>query len=226
MEGTPCRVAVLEDDDATRRFFEQCVRDHPALALVASFRTLAEASAWFGDAAARPAHEADVLLSDLGLPDGHALSLIRALRTTHPRCEVLVISVFGDAETVVDCVEAGAVGYIHKDSQPEDVAQVILDVRRGASPISPMIARRLLERLRAPAAAPAAPVTLTAAESEVLELIARGYAYAEIARLRGVTIHTVQTHVKHLYSKLAVHSRSEAVYEATQLGLLGPLRST
>jgi DNA-binding NarL/FixJ family response regulator len=220
MSTVPWRVAVLEDDAGTRRYFEQCVRDHPGLELAAAFGTLSDAQAWFSS------HSADVLLTDLGLPDGHGLSLIRALRTSHPDCEILVISVFGDAETVVDCVEAGAVGYLHKDSAPEDVAQVILDVRRGASPISPMIARKLLERLRAPAAvAPAAEVTLTAAESEVLELIARGYAYAEIARLRGVSIHTVQTHVKHLYSKLAVHSRSEAVYEATQLGLLGPLRT-
>jgi len=226
METRPCRVAVLEDDEPTRRYFEECIRGHDGLVLVASFRTLAEASAWFGSGSARELHEADVLLTDLGLPDGHGLPLIRALRTTHPSCEVLVISVFGDAETVVDCVEAGAVGYIHKDSQPADVAQVILDVRRGASPISPMIARKLLERLRgSPAVAPTTDVSLTTAESEVLELIARGYAHGEIARLRAVSIHTVQTHVKNLYRKLAVHSRTEAVYEATQLGLIGPLRT-
>ncbi len=141
MEDRRCRIAVLEDDEATRRYFEQCIRDNEELLLVASFRTLAEANAWFGDRSSQSSHGAEILLTDLGLPDGHGLDLIRSLRTTHPSCEILVISVFGDAETVVDCVEAGAVGYIHKDSQPADVAQVILDVRRGASPISPMIAR-------------------------------------------------------------------------------------
>ena len=121
-------------------------------------------------------------------------------------------------------------GYIHKDSRPADVAQVILDVKHGASPISPMIARKLLERLRrgqarpATAAATTVEVMLTPRESDVLELVARGYAYAEIARLQGVSMHTVQSHIKHLYAKLAVHSRSEAVFEASRMGLLGSLR--
>lgn len=222
MKTARCRVAILEDHAPTRDYFARCVRNHAALELVGCFASMREARAWF------EMNEADVFLTDLGLPDGHGLSLIRSLRESHPRCEVLVISVFGDAETVIDCVEAGAVGYIHKDSQPEDVAKVILEVRSGASPISPMIARGVLERLRRQGGneRPSADVALSPAESDVLELIARGYAYAEIARLRGVSIGTVQTHVKRLYAKLAVHSRSEAVFEATQLGLLGGLRSS
>jgi DNA-binding NarL/FixJ family response regulator len=222
MMAARCRVAVLEDHIPTREYFAQCVRDHPELELVGCFGSILDARAWFA------VNDADVFLTDLGLPDGHGLSLIRSLGESHPRCEVLVISVFADAETVIDCVEAGAVGYIHKDSQPEDVANAILEVRNGASPISPMIARGVLERIRGRASIDreAAAVALSPTESEVLELIARGYAYAEIARLRGVSIGTVQTHVKRLYSKLAVHSRSEAVFEATQLGLLESLRSS
>lgn len=220
MATVPWRVVVLEDDPPTQQYFAQCVRKHPELELAACLSSLGQARAWFA------AHDADVLLTDLGLPDGHGISLIRELRESRPRCEILVISIFGDADTVIDCVESGAVGYIQKDSQPEDVAQVILDVRNGASPISPMIARRLLERIRDRSSGPPAQVeiVLTPAESEVLELISRGYSYAEIARLRGVSIGTVQTHVKHLYAKLEVHSRSEAVFEATQLGLLGGSR--
>jgi DNA-binding NarL/FixJ family response regulator len=136
-----------------------------------------------------------------------------------------VVSVFGDEDTVIACVEAGAVGYIHKDSTPADVAQVIVDVRQGASPISPMIARKLLERMRRKPVARTAPGgLLSPRESEVLELIARGYGYAEIARLQGVTMHTVQSHIKNLYGKLAVHSRSEAVFEATRMGLLDSMK--
>lgn len=222
MDASPCRVALLEDHEPTRRYFEQCVRANAGLRLVGSFGRLRDAEEFF------VRDEADVLLTDLALPDGHGLTLIHRLRESHPECEVLVISVFGDEESVIACVEAGAVGYIQKDSQPDDVAQVILDVRRGASPISPMIARRLLERMRKPEAPPnaEATVTLTSSESEILELIARGYAYAEIARLRGVSISTIQTHVKHLYAKLAVHSRSEAVFEASQLGLIASLRGS
>jgi DNA-binding NarL/FixJ family response regulator len=220
MSEPPWRIVLLEDDDDTRRYFERCVNDHADLTLAASFDTLASARQWFAQ------HSADALLTDLALPDGHGLTLIQELAPRQPACDILVISVFGDEDTVLACVEAGAVGYIHKDSKPADVAQVIVDVKGGASPISPMIARKLLQRLRSkPAAPPEAVTLLSPRESEVLELIARGYAYAEIARLQGVTMHTIQSHIKNLYGKLAVHSRSEAVFEASRMGLLDSLRA-
>ncbi len=215
------RVVLLEDDAEMRGFFESCVNAHPALDLVASFGLLVPARAWFSQ------HQADVLLADLALPDGHALALLAQIVRAQPACDVLVISVFGDEDTVIACVEAGAVGYIQKDAAPADVAQTIVDVKAGASPISPMIARKLLARMQqgARSAVPMVPVEppvpLTPRETEVLELIARGYSYAEIARLQGVTMHTVQSHIKNLYGKLAVHSRSEAVFEASRMGLLG-----
>ena len=213
------RVAVLEDDENTRTYFERCVVANPGLRLVASLGTLAAATEWFA------ANKADVLLTDLALPDGHALTLIRDLAVRQPTCDILVVSVFGDEETVIACVEAGAVGYIHKDSKPADVAQIVVDAKLGASPISPMIARKLLQRLRRkPAVTAPSSTLLSPRESEVLELIARGYAYAEIARLHDVTIHTVQSHIKNLYAKLAVHSRSEAVFEASRLGLLTSMK--
>lgn len=220
------RVALLEDDAEIRGYFEECVAGHSSLQLVASFGLLAHARDWFDS------HTADVLLTDLGLPDGNGIDLLRHLATTQPACEVIVVSVFGDEDTVLSCVEAGAVGYIHKDATPADVAQTILDVKGGASPISPMIARKVLDRLRQTVAprAPQAPDALNAdllspREAEVLELIARGLSYAEIAQLKGVTMHTVQTHIKNLYGKLAVHSRSEAVFEASRMGLLSSLKS-
>ena len=139
-------------------------------------------------------------------------------------------------------------GYLHKDATPDDIAQTILDMRAGASPISPMIARRVLFKYQADkkqsnkllehaSLAKAAinsdviqsnPVallqsTLTPREHEVLSLIARGFSYAEIARLQGLSVHTVQTHIKRIYSKLSVHSKSEAVFEATQMGLINAL---
>jgi DNA-binding NarL/FixJ family response regulator len=228
MPKPPWRVTLLEDDADTRVFFEGCVHANPSLALAASFGRLREARSWF------ESNRADLLLTDLALPDGHALALIRDLALRQSDCAVMVVSVFGDEDTVIACVEAGAVGYMHKDSKSTDVDRAMVDVMHGASPISPMIARRLLERLRRgsvdaqpqpPAPVQPAPeVVLSTRESEVLELIARGYAYAEIARLRGVTIHTVQTHIRNLYAKLAVHSRSEAVFEASRMGLLDSMR--
>jgi DNA-binding NarL/FixJ family response regulator len=216
------RVVLLEDDERLRGFFERSIRDHAELDLQASFNRLREAQAWL------ESQPADLLVTDLALPDGHGLELIYRLRRLQPACEVLVISVLGDEDTVLACVEAGAVGYIHKDTAPADMGRTLVDVKRGASPISPMLARRLLERLRqaepAPggprAGAPLASVQLTPREQDVLRLIARGYTYAEIAEQEGITRHTVQMHIKNLYGKLAVHSRGQAVYEASRLGLV------
>jgi DNA-binding NarL/FixJ family response regulator len=226
MPYPPWRVTLLEDDADTRIFLEGCVHAHPSLALAASFSRLGEARSWF------ESNRSDLLLTDLALPDGHALALIRDLALRRSDCAVMVVSMFGDEDTVIACVEAGAVGYIHKDSKSTEVDRAMIDVMHGASPISPMIARKLLGRLRRASAdaqpparvLPPPDVMLSMRESEVLELIARGYAYAEIARLRGVTIHTVQSHIRNLYSKLAVHSRSEAVFEASRMGLLDSMK--
>jgi DNA-binding NarL/FixJ family response regulator len=238
------RVVLVEDNLATRSFLESCVQGHAQLKLAASFATLAPARAWFAD------NEADLLLVDLGLPDGSGLTLMRDVKQRWPACDMLVVSMFGDEENVLASIEAGAVGYVHKDDDAADIANTLLAVKAGASPISPMIARHLLRRLHptSPAAGDEAPVrrappalaeaeqagqigtgeasvSLSRREQEVLEFIARGFSYAEIARQQGITVHTVQTYIKKLYGKLAVHSRSEAVYEANRLGLLNTFNS-
>lgn len=230
----PFTVLIVEDDPTMRDFFAASVSRHERLHLLAAVGALAEAQPWLR----ADAEPVDVLLVDLGLPDGSGLELIRLARRQHPACEALVISMFGDEENVLASIEAGALGYIHKDATPDDIDQTILEMKAGASPISPMIARRVLSKYRSqqaqaapPAPEPLPSVDLTSPargllsnrEQEVLELIARGFSYAEIARLKSVSVHTVQTHIKNLYGKLAVHSKSEAVYEATRMGLLSRL---
>ena len=233
------RVLVVEDDAEMRDYFARSVAGCDQLALAASVGTVAEAKAWLDD----DHHTIDVLLTDLGLPDGSGLAVIRHAIRRHPRCEPLVISMFGDEDNVLASIEAGALGYIHKDSKPADIAQTILEMRDGASPISPMIARRVLSKYRSerqnrskvPAgnelfaikdesttgAEPDTPRSLLSPrELDVLALIARGFTYAEIARLQTLSVHTVQSHIKNLYAKLSVHSNSEAVFEATRMGLL------
>jgi DNA-binding NarL/FixJ family response regulator len=235
------RVLVVEDDPQTREFFSGSVSRCAELLLAASVGTVAEAKAWLDDSA----NTVDVLLTDLGLPDGSGLEVIRHATRLNPACEPLVISMFGDEDNVLASIEAGALGYIHKDSTPDDIAQTILDMRAGASPISPMIARRVLSKYQSDrrqtnrVLAPVLPASiaikneatedgeaksqrglLSPREQEVLALIARGFSYTEIARLQGLSVHTVQTHIKNLYGKLSVHSKSEAVFEATRMGLL------
>ena len=233
------RVLIVEDDPQMRDFFATSVTRCPDLELAASLGTVADALAWL-DA---NGSTLDVMLTDLGLPDGTGLDLIRHATRVNPACESLVVSMFGDEDNVLASIEAGALGYIHKDSTPEDISQAILDMRAGASPISPMIARRVLSKYRVdklnrtqelvdkaseainseaiegPKVAESRGI-LSPREKEVLDLIARGFSYAEIARLQGLSVHTVQTHIKSLYGKLSVHSKSEAVYEATRMGLM------
>ncbi len=246
---TMWQVLIVEDDPATREFFAASVRRSEQLHLAAAVGSVADALAWLTQAHQGHAPEPDVLLTDLGLPDGTGLQVIRAAVAQFAQCDALVISMFGDEDNVLASIEAGAVGYIHKDAAPDDVAQSIIQMKQGESPISPMIARRVLAKYRTlkqkqpgasisrtiaatnlvakadptstattPDAAPR-PV-LSVREQEVLEFITRGFSYGEIARLQNVSVHTVQTHIKHLYAKLAVHSKNEAVYEATKLGLI------
>ncbi len=242
-KGNPMwQVLVVEDDAGMRNFFAASVARCADLALAASVGTVAEARAWLDDSS----NMVDVLLTDLGLPDGSGLEVIRHCVSLHPRGEPLVISMFGDEDNVLASIEAGALGYIHKDSTPDDIAQTILDMRAGASPISPMIARRVLSKYRADQvnlthaaatgsamnathlAGPAPDVAgskparqlLSAREQEVLSYIARSFSYVEIARLQSLSVHTVQSHIKNLYAKLSVHSKSEAVFEATLMGLI------
>lgn len=223
------RILIVEDDTQMRDFFASSVQRCESLCLAAAVGTLAEALAWLD----QPENEVDLLVTDLGLPDGSGLEVIRHAALVRPSCESLVISMFGDEENVLASIEAGALGYIHKDSTPDDIADTILQMKAGASPISPMIARRVLSKyagLRS-AQAPTRDVTppsvndpfdppaLSKREKEVLGLIARGFSYLEIAGLQKISVHTVQSHIKNLYRKLAVNSRSEAVFEATRMGL-------
>lgn len=208
-------VLVVEDDPATRERLADAVRAHSELALQAAVGTCAQARVALARQAPR------VLLVDLGLPDGDGTALIReAVR--HGGTDAMVVTVFGDERHVVGALEAGATGYLLKDSALPDIAESILRLIHGESPISAKIARHLVRRFQpADTAPPAAGApTLTDREHEVLELIARGYRYDEVALPLQMSTHTVASHIKHIYRKLAVRSRSEAVYEATNLGLI------
>lgn len=176
----------------------------------------------------------DVLLVDLDLPGGSGIELIRHAAQTRPQCEVMVISVFGDEQHVLTSIEAGATGYLLKDSLALDLPGQLRSLRAGGSPISPVIARRLLLRLAPavnhrsslPAEASALGlgdedvVALSEQESRVLHLAAKGFTFDEIAQFMQVSPHTVMTYVKRVYRKLHVRSKVEAIYEARRLGWL------
>jgi DNA-binding NarL/FixJ family response regulator len=213
-------VALVEDDRATRERLASSVRAQSSLELVAEYRNGAEALA--GLASRAP----DVLLVDLGLPDMSGLELIRFAAERYPECDILVISIFGDEANVLAALEAGARGYLLKGSLQHDIAFDIRDLRNGGSPLSPVIARQMLKRLRMPGREPLAKkagedeTMLTPREGEILNAISRGFSYAETAQMLGLSVGTVHSFLKRVYRKLAVHSKTEAVFEANRLGLI------
>jgi DNA-binding NarL/FixJ family response regulator len=217
----PISVMVVEDDAVTLKSLCLAIESEPALKLVATFDSVAPAVAWLQSG------EVDVLLTDLGLPDGSGIEVIRACVRHRPTCDIMVITMSSDEDNILSSIEAGAAGYVLKDAGRLDIVRALLDLRDGGSPISPLIARKVLARMRddkkplpASSVDESALTVLTKREAAILDLIARGDSYGEVARLLSVSVGTVQTHVKNIYGKLSVHSRGEAVYEAQRRGLL------
>jgi DNA-binding NarL/FixJ family response regulator len=222
MSDGPISIVIVEDEPEFRRRFAQIIESEPSMQLVGVAANRREAQAIID------AEDFNVLLIDLGLPDGNGIDLIRHVSQKKPDADIMVVTVFGDEQHVVSSIEAGATGYILKDSTPADVVSCIRLLRAGGSPVSPVVARSVLRAIRnrigvsSPATRSAAPENnpLSARETEILQLLAKGMSFGEIGEILGISPHTVTAHIKKTYRKLAVHSRGEAVYEATQMGLL------
>jgi DNA-binding NarL/FixJ family response regulator len=214
----PTGVLIVEDEPEFLRRFSEAVLSDPQLSLLGAVSTGRAGLALLD------AQPPQVLLVDLGLPDMSGIELIRHAARHHPACDCVVVTMFADDGHVLGSIEAGATGYLLKDASAARIAAAIHEVRDGGSPISPSIARRVLSRFRSPPVTPAVAVSepspLSERETELLRLIAKGFSFDAVADVLAISPHTVVTHVKNIYRKLAVHSRGEAVHEARQMGLL------
>jgi DNA-binding NarL/FixJ family response regulator len=218
-------VLVVEDEPGFLQRFCDAIAAEPVLRLCGAGTTVVGACALLDTLSP------DVVLVDLGLPDGNGVDVIRHAMAGGSKCDVLVVTMFGDDGNVIESIRAGATGYLLKDAMPKDIAGSILQVHAGGSPISPAIARRVLQSFRvdrngsgettAPPIEPSArtPV-LSERETQILRLVAKGLNFKEVGAILAISPNTVITHIKRIYQKLAVHSRGEAVYEANQMGLL------
>ena len=217
-------VALLEDEPHTRAAIAAKLAQSDGIELIASLATLAEMRASLQQ------RQPDVLIVDLELPDGSGLDLIAFAHARWPAMHILVLTVLDDEHKVIAAIERGAgVGredgegrYLLKDEGAIALLDAVFEVSQGGSPISPAIARHLVRRLAAQAPNPDASISLSERERQVLQLAAKGYAYAEVAKLLGIGVSTVASYTRHIYEKLQVDSRSGAVYEATRLGLIDP----
>ena len=162
-------------------------------------------------------------LVDIGLPDGSGIDLIAEMRVTDPSVAIIVISAYGTADAILSAIRAGATGYVLKERDDVEITLSIRSAIRGGAPIDPFIARRIIDEMR-PQVTPKTHThvddALTSRECEILGFVAQGLNNREIAEQLGLSRHTVECHIKHIYSKLAVSSRTRAVYAARTLGLL------
>ena len=183
----PITVLLVEDDALTRRTLCLGIEKEPAFRLLDALDSVKAALSWL------LLQPVDVLLVDLGLPDGSGIDIIRFCAQRYPDCNIMVITTSSDQDSVVDSIEAGASGYILKDAGPIDIGRSLLELHTGGSPISPTIARKLLARMRDDKKEndtlleqadreTGAQVFLTKREAAILDLIARGDSYGEVAR--------------------------------------------
>lgn len=201
----PIRVSIVEDDKGIRETLFTIINDAPGLKCVAAYPSAEEALKKF------QAPETDVALVDINLPGRSGIELVAELKAKHPGLHVLMMTVYEDSEQIFNSLKAGATGYLLKRARPEEILAAIKDVVKGGSPMSPEIARKVVLFFHKRRDAAAELEQLTSRETEILSHLAKGNIYKEIADKMNISLDTVRTHLKHIYEKLQVHSRHEAV---------------
>jgi len=163
--------------------------------------------------------EPDVVLLDLGLPGIDGIEVTKRIRADLPRTEVLIFTIFDDEEKVLAAIRAGASGYLLKGMEAQRIVEAIQEVHKGGSVVQPHLARRLLRHFqRQPS--PRSTTSLSPREQEILVLISKGLSNPQVASTLGVSRATVRTHLEHIYAKLDVSNRTEAVTEGIKKGLI------
>jgi len=216
----PIRLLVVEDQPQILRHQLKLLEGFPDVVLCGSARDATEALRVLDEA--RP----DVVLLDLGLPDRSGIEVTAEILRRRPDTEILIWTVFEEEDKVLGAIRAGASGYLLKGTPAARIVEAIREVHAGGSIIQPQLARRLLRRFKpasaagAPSEAAAGTRSLSPREREILKLIARGLSNADVARALSISSATVRTHLEHIYEKLEVSNRTEAVTEGIRQGLI------
>jgi DNA-binding NarL/FixJ family response regulator len=204
----PIRVALVEDDGAMREGLRWLIATTDGFRCVGAFPTVEAA---FGGLEAEPA---DVLLLDIHLPGMPGSEAVPLLRRRYPQTQVVMLTVYASEDKVFESLRNGACGYVLKKTPPSELMEAVRDAHHGGSPMSSEIARKVIEHLRHPPAAPEPEARLTPQELRLLELLAEGYSYQGAGARMNVSLNTVRNYVRSVYEKLQVNTRSEAVSKA------------
>ncbi|HVK77424.1 MAG TPA: response regulator transcription factor [Kofleriaceae bacterium] len=213
MAAPGVRLLIVEDEPWVRRAVVEALRPHEPEVTVVACATGRDALAAIDRAP--PA----LALVDLGLPDVSGVAVIAALRRRAPACAAIAFTVFDDAPTILAALRAGARGYLLKSAPTERLLPSLREAAAGGMPLSPSVAALVVERALAGPGGDDV-IALTARETELLGLLARGATYAECAAALGIGLGTVQGYVKAIYGKLDVSSKAEAAVAAVRLGLV------
>jgi len=203
-------VSIVEDDGPTRSLLADMLRVSPGFNLAGDWGDAQTATQFL------PQLKPDVVLVDIQLRTSNGISLIKQLKPVMPETQFLVLSVCKDVAVIYDALASGATGYLLKDTPRNEILSGIREVYEGGSPISGEIARKVIQFFLQPA--PAHCEKLSAREDEILQLMARGLFFKEVAERLNITVPTVKTHVRRIYVKLHVQSRTQAVAKYSELG--------
>jgi DNA-binding NarL/FixJ family response regulator len=208
------RVAIVEDLQEVREGLMALIDGAPGFECVCGYRTMEDALAGL------EASALDVILTDIGLPGMSGIDGIRILRDRSPEARILALTVYDDDDEVFDALCAGASGYLLKNTPPERLIECLREVAAGGAPMSPEVARRVVQLFREIRPPARAASRLTPQETELLKLLVEGHHYKTAADVMGITVNTVSFHLKNVYAKLQVHSKSEAVARALRDNLV------
>jgi DNA-binding NarL/FixJ family response regulator len=213
------KVAIVEDNRGLRASWERIINAAPGYSCVGAFPSAELALRQL------PAVLPDVVLMDIHLPDLSGIECVRRLRETLPQIRILMLTVYADSENIFRALQAGASGYLLKRTTPSELFEAIQQVLHGGAPMSGEVARKVIETFRQQPGprSPGPNPELTPREHEVLEQLAQGYSDKEIASRLKVSFDTVRSHLKHIYEKLHVRSRTEAAMKYAELGQPSPV---
>lgn len=203
------RVAIVEDDRRWRSNIERLLAETEGLELAGSFPS--------GETAVQeiPRHPPDVVLMDINLPGMSGVECTRQLKAILPQLQIVMLTVYDDSDRIFQALQMGANGYLLKRAQADEIVQAIRDVHRGGAPMSAYIARKVVQSFQHQPSSAKPEETLSKREADVLSYVARGYSDKEVADALGLSSATIRSYLKTIYSKLHVHSRTQAVLKTT-----------
>jgi DNA-binding NarL/FixJ family response regulator len=199
------RVAIVEDNQILSKSMEQLFEQTADIRCVASVKNLLNVVSVFQKA------QPDIVIMDIGLPDISGIEGVRTLKNSFDNIQILMFTVFEDDDKIFEAIREGASGYLLKKTRPQEIVEAIRELNQGGSPMSPSVARRVIQYFQSGPPLKQEDFTLTTREKEILFSLVDGLSYKKIADKYYLSVHTIRKHISNIYEKLHVHSKSQAV---------------